>query len=571
MKHLKICVLTVALLLTTLCAPLTVSARVVNGGQMGEAEIKAYGCDLSFWNVGGYYPDYSMIDFEKMKADGCDFVILRVGFEGTSTRENAMDTAFLSLYEAAKAAGLDVGAYFYALATTYEGAAEDAQWCIDLFEAYDLSFEYPIYYDVEDPGDGGARPGHGVLTAEETTALCLGWAETLRAAGYYPGLYGIHETVEKLLPAYTSRYDVWLAYVAYAEGTPEFVPERMDQSPLCGMWQYSWKGSFDGAVNEIDVDVAYKDYPAIMRKNGYNNVEPVWEEDGSLMPSAETILPYDYNEAGEGIVPSFAEDGTVTLVSNVASGWAWPSAYVSCYKMIDLNETPLLSVSKSGTSHFNAVLSFESDAGTVKTVTLASVTNEANGEYDAGAMEITVNMADYLRKQELYPTNGVLKLLGVTYYIMGAKGAYTLLEDARFTASPLPTELTSSVYTIDTDNVSRVPAPMTLEAFLSGLDQTDGVVVRDLDGQRLAPSDEIVSGMIVAIEHNDAALRTYTLSLIGDVNADGEASTMDARRILGGLLGGEALSPWQLLSADFDGDGEANTADVRELLRSVLA
>ncbi len=570
LRALKTVLLTAVLSLVLLCTPFAASARLAGGGQGSDSGIVAYGCDLSFWNVGGYYPDYSLVDFEKMKADGCDYVILRVGFEGLSTRENAMDTAFLTLYNGAKAAGLDVGVYFYALATTYEGAAEDAQWCIDLFREYNMSFEYPIYYDVEDPGNGADRPGHAVLTAEETTALCLGWAETLEAAGYYPGVYGVYDTLIKLLPSYTDNYDLWYAYVAYEEGIPEFTPDSMDHSAFCGMWQYSWKGSMDGVTGELDVDVAYKDYPTIMRKNGYNNVTPLWEAGTDLMPRSYGLLPYVYNEAGETMSALYAADGTVTLTSGVTSAWAWPSAYMSCYQTVDLDVTPLISVKKSGTSNFNAVLSYDSGTGKVNTVSLAVLCNEPNGEFASGEQEIIADMAGYLRQNGIYPSDGVVRIYGVTYYVMGAKGVFTTLLEAAFVPLPILPELRSAIYTVGDTVVSRIPALLTVSAFLAGLENAQGVSVCSADGRLLSAEEAVVSGMSATVSANGVVLKSYTLSLIGDVNADGEATTVDARRILGGLLGGDPLQPWQQLSADFDGDGEANTADVRDLLRAVL-
>ncbi|MBR5134369.1 MAG: hypothetical protein IKV35_02105, partial [Clostridia bacterium] len=83
-----LCVLMVTALLISVSSVAVMATPVGGGQQSGSSTIKAYGCDMSFWNVGGYYPDYSMVDFKKMKADGCDFVILRIGFEGTATRQN---------------------------------------------------------------------------------------------------------------------------------------------------------------------------------------------------------------------------------------------------------------------------------------------------------------------------------------------------------------------------------------------------------------------------------------------------------------------------------------------------
>ncbi len=635
----SLCVCCALLLLITMLLP--VSATPVGGGQASTVGIKAYGCDLSFWNVGGYTPDYTMIDFEKMKADGCEFVILRMGFEGTASRENALDTAFVTLYEKARAAGLGVGAYFYALATTYEGAAEDAQWCIDIFEQYNMYFEYPIYYDVEDPGNGADRPGHDVLTAEETTQLCLGWCETLSAAGYFPGTYGIYETIAKLLPAYTQYYDVWYAYVAYAEDTPEFIPEEQDWSSFCGMWQYSWEGDYDGVGSTgLDVNVAYKDYPSIMAANGYNNVpknhtitfdtnggsavraavvadgktltvpsapaktgfafggwysdeamttaydfsSPVtqdmtlyakwnevdWDVNTDLMPKAASLTLNSYNDSGEGLVPTYNSDGSVTLRSGVSASWAWPSAYMSYMHCADTSATPYLYVKKDGTAHFNAVITYLTVDGAYESVTLAALAGETAGEFAEGEMEIVVNLAEYVSDKGQLSQSGKLKYVNVTYYVMGATDSYVTLYDMRFVA-PVPEVLTSSVFTVDETIISGVKTGVSVSTLLDGIDQKDCVSVYAADGTAVSGEQLVASGMTVAIEHNGEMTRAYTLAVIGDVNGDGEATTIDARAILVSVVGGSVLNDWQQKAADYNGDSEVNTADVRELLRSIVS
>ena len=82
MKHIKqvgaiVCAL--ALMLTAAVIP--VSATVISGaGQSGQAKNIAFGCDVSMWNVNtSSGNNYSYLNFAKMKADGCDFVIMRCG------------------------------------------------------------------------------------------------------------------------------------------------------------------------------------------------------------------------------------------------------------------------------------------------------------------------------------------------------------------------------------------------------------------------------------------------------------------------------------------------------------
>ena len=81
------------------------------------------------------------IDFRKVKAAGINFVIIRAGI-GTSK-----DIYFESNYQKAKAAGLNVGAYWYALALTEKDSLVEAQYALSAINGKQL--EYPIYYDIE--------------------------------------------------------------------------------------------------------------------------------------------------------------------------------------------------------------------------------------------------------------------------------------------------------------------------------------------------------------------------------------------------------------------------------------
>ena len=74
-------------------------------------EIIAHGIDVSRWQ--------GEIDFAAVKASGVDFVIIRIGYS------SAIDINFEKNYAAARAAGLDIGAYFYSYAENTEEAVKE--------------------------------------------------------------------------------------------------------------------------------------------------------------------------------------------------------------------------------------------------------------------------------------------------------------------------------------------------------------------------------------------------------------------------------------------------------------
>lgn len=69
--------------------------------------IQIKGIDVSKWN--------GDVDFAKVKADGIKFVMLRASLGRSASQKN---TYFERNYAKAKAAGLDVGVYWYSYAVS---------------------------------------------------------------------------------------------------------------------------------------------------------------------------------------------------------------------------------------------------------------------------------------------------------------------------------------------------------------------------------------------------------------------------------------------------------------------
>ncbi|MBQ9415181.1 MAG: SH3 domain-containing protein [Clostridia bacterium] len=302
------------------------------GGKAGSGQIVDWGCDMSYYNTSGG-TNYGLVDFQRMYNDGCHYVILRIGYEGSSSHTDTMDTTFVKLYNMARQVpGMGVGLYFYGLATTYAGAKQDAQWVMSKIEANNMYFEYPIYYDVEDSGQTA-------LGNSAMTQLCLGWAETLEAGGYFPGVYGGgSQCINKLASSYTNKYDVWYALVKSSYVGAQYDPRTTTSySTYCGMWQYKWYNTtantpqYDGAWAKdshgyfLDCDVAYKDYPAIITSQGLNNCT------GGTLTSATKLGTYKVTasslnvRAGTStdydVVDSLLKDDVVVVSELASNGW----------------------------------------------------------------------------------------------------------------------------------------------------------------------------------------------------------------------------------------------------------
>ena len=87
------------------------------------------------------------IDYEKVKAAGIEFVIMRLGIQSNVGKDISVDTKYYNNIKKAKDAGLKVGVYVYTTATSNEKAREHAKWTLDILNGIELDF--PIAFDWE--------------------------------------------------------------------------------------------------------------------------------------------------------------------------------------------------------------------------------------------------------------------------------------------------------------------------------------------------------------------------------------------------------------------------------------
>ena len=224
-----------------------------SGGMAGDGYIRTYGIDVSEHQGTGF-------NFQNLKNAGYTFVILRCGFVSRK------DYRFEEYYAAAKAVGLDVGTYFYSYATTAAQASSEADKCLSYIQG--KKFEYPVYFDFE---DGSAQSYNGTLA----TQICNAFLSKIEAAGYLPGLYGYAGWMDPNYGAWVptssicSKWECWMAN--YYDGTPTNVKSANYPSTY-GMYQYTSSNYVNG-VGPLDTNVAYKDYPSIVKTYGFNGYD----------------------------------------------------------------------------------------------------------------------------------------------------------------------------------------------------------------------------------------------------------------------------------------------------------
>ena len=210
-------------------------------------KVIAKGIDVSKWQ--------GTINWTQVKGAGISFVMMRLGRGKLKGGPCDYDIRFKDNIAGALAAGLGVGVYFYSYALSVADAKAEAEWVMKAIEPYKGKLTYPVAFDLEDSSQ--ASLGKAVLS-DMIVAFC----GALETAGYYVTLYSnLSWLTTKYDAAKIRRFDVWLAQ--WEVSAPTY-------SGSFGMWQHSSKGSVPGISGNVDLDVAYYDFPDIIRKKGLN-------------------------------------------------------------------------------------------------------------------------------------------------------------------------------------------------------------------------------------------------------------------------------------------------------------
>ena len=89
------------------------------------------------------------IDWDKVKADGYDFVFIRACHRTFHTGSLEEDTRAVRNLKRAHKAGLDVGVYAFSQAVTTEEAEEEAKLCLDIIKESGVEITLPVVFDPE--------------------------------------------------------------------------------------------------------------------------------------------------------------------------------------------------------------------------------------------------------------------------------------------------------------------------------------------------------------------------------------------------------------------------------------
>lgn len=197
------------------------------------------GVDISIHNHDRYKAQGSIIPWDKLKAAGVDFVMLRTGYG-----QSYIEPHFQQDVHDAHSVGMQVGAYHYSYALTASEAMQEAIFCKQILENTGVFLELPVFLDMED--DDGYKKRHGfTFNRRNITSICKAWLEQIKPLN--SGLYASYSWFEDWID-WRKLHEEYQCPIWNAQITP---PDDLQGY----MWQFTFTLKIDG--HEWDGDILY--------------------------------------------------------------------------------------------------------------------------------------------------------------------------------------------------------------------------------------------------------------------------------------------------------------------------
>lgn len=208
------------------------------------------------------------IDWDKVKADGIEFAILRVGFGMDITSQD--DKYIERNIEECERLGIPIGVYLFSYANTVLKANSEAEHTLRLIAGHKMPVG--VWYDIEDNSTSGS------VSKETLTNIINTYCNIIKNAGYKVGIYANLNWLEDKIES--SVQDKWLVWVAQYYKECQYKKDYV-------IWQYASDGKVDGISGNVDMNYYYgeldsstnKDTPNKEEKKHIIDVDGKWGED----------------------------------------------------------------------------------------------------------------------------------------------------------------------------------------------------------------------------------------------------------------------------------------------------
>ena len=182
------------------------------------------------------------IDWERVRADGVSFAILRIGFRGNTVGGLNVDESFATNYVNARNAGLSVGVYFFSQAISEAEAKEEAAYVLRLLDGIPL--DLPVFFDWEEAVDGRTAG----KASSDVGAWSLVFCKAIDAGGYDAGVY------------FNQQYGYSIMHLENLTDYAFWIAEYQDNQSFAfqaDYWQFTGQGHVDGIDMVVDMNLMY--------------------------------------------------------------------------------------------------------------------------------------------------------------------------------------------------------------------------------------------------------------------------------------------------------------------------
>lgn len=218
------------------------------------------GIDVSEWQ--------SYIDWSKVNKD---FAMLRSSY-GSSTE----DDYFRANAKGCIRYGIGLGAYHFVYATDVDEAITNADFFIRTLSLYKGKVNYPVACDFEYDSMRYMRKYGVEPTRSRVVEIVRAFCKRVEEAGYYVMVYTNYDLYNTYFFELSDEFDIWYA--------------RWDNDPTddYNIVQYSDEGSVPGIDGNVDLDMAFPDFPKLFREKGLNHIgEDESDEDSTIHLTAK--------------------------------------------------------------------------------------------------------------------------------------------------------------------------------------------------------------------------------------------------------------------------------------------
>jgi len=189
------------------------------------------GLDISKWQ--------GDVDYSKIKSQGVEFVMLKIGGQTKIEGEFNIDPKFYDNIEKALDNDLRVGVYFYSYAKSENEAIKQADWIVNKLGDYEI--DMPIVFDWENWNS--YTKFH--ISFHTLNKVASSFIDRVEELGYDGVLYSSKYYLENIW--YKDEYTNWLAY--YNDDFTDYKDYYM--------WQVCNNGKIDGINGYVDIDIMY--------------------------------------------------------------------------------------------------------------------------------------------------------------------------------------------------------------------------------------------------------------------------------------------------------------------------